>query len=120
MKMRGVILRMVSKLLFLRGREFDISYVSLRSQLGCPAQTVPEQIRAHSYSDEYFVTPEGCFPVDVGKERKRYFVGISYLNRSDWGPQDPLRCDVESFEHVLWLIHSDPDSYYGYGWKISC
>lgn len=121
MKMRGIV-RMVSKLL-LRERKFDIRYVSLRSQ-PCPAQTFPQLIRAHSRSHECFVTPQGCFPVDVGKERKRYFVGISYLNhpliralleRSDeeFGMDQTgvltIPCDLESFEHVLWLVHSDPN-----------
>jgi len=113
------ITRTVSKLL-LRERKCDFNYVSLRSE-PCRAQTFPH---SQSHDSSSCATPEGCFPVDVGKERKRYFVGISYLNHplirallqrseEEFGMDQSgvltIPCDVESFEHVLWLVHNHPN-----------
>lgn len=124
MKMLGI----KSKISQLLRRETkpEISYVSLRSK-PCKVQDFGEVIRVYAQSDQCLVAPEGCFPVDVGQERKRYFVGISYLTHplirallqrssEEFGLDQigvlTIPCDVESFQHVLWLVHSYPNPCY--------
>lgn len=122
--MRGIV-RTMSRLLR-RESKLQISYVSLRSK-PWNVEEYGEVIRVRAQSDQCLVAPEGCFPVDVGKERKRFFVGISYLNHplihallqrssEEFGMDQSgvltIPCDVEGFQHVIWLVHSDPNSCY--------
>jgi SAUR family protein len=109
---------MVSRLL-LRPRKSNIGYISLRSE----PRTFPQLICDHFNSEEGFVTAEGRFSVDVGKERIRFSLPISCLNHpliralmersaEEFGMDQSgvltIPCDVQSFEHVIWLVHSDP------------
>lgn len=110
---------MVSKLL-LRPCKSNIAYISLKSQPG----TLPHFVPDHSNSEDDFVTAEGCFSVDVGKERIRFSLPISCLNHpliralmersaEEFGMDQSgvltIPCDVQSFQHVMWLVHSDPN-----------
>lgn len=107
---------MVSKLL-LGPRKSNIAYISLRSQ----SQKFSQLICDHSKG---FAAAEGCFSLDVGEERIRFSLPISCLNHpliralmersaEEFGMDQSgvltIPCDVQSFQHVMWLVHSDPN-----------
>ncbi|GLJ10558.1 hypothetical protein SUGI_0130520 [Cryptomeria japonica] len=102
----------------------DKCYVSLGSEPD--PKMFPQCIRPHSVngnSDNSLVVPEGCFSVYVGKDKRKFFLPIAYLSHpvirallrrsaEEYGVSQAgvlrIPCDVKSFQHVLWLVHSDP------------
>lgn len=100
------------------------SHVCIGSE--APPKIFPLCIRACSSVDENngesFVVPKGCFSVYVGKEKRKFFLPISYLSHpvmrallersaEEFGVSQAgiitIPCDVISFQHALWLVHSD-------------
>eukprot|EP01018_Ginkgo_biloba_P027678 Gb_29888 [translate_table: standard] len=78
----------------------------------------------HSQTDgQNVLTPKGYFCVCVGNEKKRFFVPTLYLKHplmrllleksaEEFGMDQvgvlTIPCDVQSFQHVLWSVHTDP------------